>query len=122
MNRVGVTFQKIRTLTSVDPLTGKSTWTRLDLDQGLELFGDEQYVFAVQRTDRDAYMLDAIDGRMIGRRSVPPARTRASPFAPARRATAPSNDSGASYRMCGVWLLGVVERFSRASYLNAATR
>ncbi len=37
--------------------------------------------------------------RICTRRSVPPASTRASPWAPASRATAPSSDSGASYRI-----------------------
>src|SRR5215467_154569 len=37
--------------------------------------------------------------RIWTRRSVPPASTRASPRAPASRATAPSTESGASYRM-----------------------
>ena len=37
--------------------------------------------------------------RICTRRSVPPASTLASPLAPARRATTPSSDSGASYRI-----------------------
>src|SRR5437870_3490049 len=42
-----------------------------------------------------------ISARIWTRRSVPPASTRVSPVAPASRATAPVNDSGSSYRMCG---------------------
>ena len=40
-----------------------------------------------------------MSARIWTRRSVPPASTRASPLAPASRATAPSSDSGASYRI-----------------------
>jgi outer membrane protein assembly factor BamB len=76
MTRSGVCFQKIRTLTCVDPLTGKTVWSRQDLDHGLELFGDEEYVFAVQRGEPEAFMLDAIDGRLLGKRPIPPAERR----------------------------------------------
>src|SRR5262249_37520174 len=40
-----------------------------------------------------------MSARIWTRRSVPPASTRASPVAPASSATAPLNESGASYRM-----------------------
>src|SRR5262249_234613 len=44
MNHVGVTYQKIRTITSIEPLTGRPLWSHQDLDQGANLFGDASHV------------------------------------------------------------------------------
>lgn len=76
MNRIGVCFQKIRTLTCVEPLTGKPVWSRQDVDQGLELFGDDQFVLALPRGEREALVLDAVDGQLLGKRATPPADHR----------------------------------------------
>jgi outer membrane protein assembly factor BamB len=74
MNRTGVCFQRVRTLTCLDPISGKPAWTRQDLDQSSDLFGDEQFMFSVLRGESEAVMLDAVDGRVLGRRTLPPAR------------------------------------------------
>ncbi|MGE3779366.1 MAG: hypothetical protein AB7F89_19415, partial [Pirellulaceae bacterium] len=73
MTRTGACYQKVRTLTCVEPLTGKTVWNRQDLEQGLLLFGDEEYVLAGSREQPSALLLDARDGRTLGRRTLPPA-------------------------------------------------
>jgi hypothetical protein len=96
MSHVGACFQKIRTFTCVDPLTGKSLWTHQNLEQGQELFGDEHRIYAVPQPERQANerqvsgrknearaveeptpevrqasVYDAVDGRSLGKRRLP---------------------------------------------------
>lgn len=67
----GVIYQDQRRLTCVDPLTGVVLWQRGDAPLGCDLYGDEQLVFAVPRTSRQATVYSAIDGRKLGSRPVP---------------------------------------------------
>ncbi|MCG8451257.1 MAG: PQQ-like beta-propeller repeat protein [Pirellulales bacterium] len=55
----------------VDPLTGELKWMRSDAPSGCDLFGDEQFVFAVQRGSKKAMVFSTIDGRPLGVTAVP---------------------------------------------------
>jgi outer membrane protein assembly factor BamB/tetratricopeptide (TPR) repeat protein len=70
----GVVFQDQRRLVCVDALSGEVCWSRTDVPQGCDLFGDEQYVFAVPTGSSTARVFSSIDGRFIGKRKVPPWR------------------------------------------------
>ena len=44
----GVVFQDQRRLLCLDPTSGDVRWSRTDVPQGCELFGDEEFVFAME--------------------------------------------------------------------------
>jgi outer membrane protein assembly factor BamB len=44
-----VCFQRLRNLVAVDPLSGETLWVRKELPQNAEIFGDDQYVFVLDR-------------------------------------------------------------------------
>ena len=69
-------FIEHQKLVAVDPLTGQTLWSRGDVEPGSDLFGDEQFVFVVPPNSSEAVVLDALDGREIDRRSVPPGKNR----------------------------------------------
>ena len=71
MNDVGCVFQQNRRLVCVDVLTGQLHWSRDDLSQGCDLFGDRRYVVAVPRGTTTARVFDMVDGREIGTRTIP---------------------------------------------------
>ena len=60
----------------VDPLTGELKWQRSDVPAGCDLFGDEQFVFAVERTSRKAFVFSTVDGRRVAETAVPIWRER----------------------------------------------
>ncbi|MGA2064712.1 MAG: PQQ-binding-like beta-propeller repeat protein [Thermoguttaceae bacterium] len=89
-----VAFVRFSSLEVVDPVTGQTLWVREDLPAGCEVFGDEQYIFVLlpwrpatpnpyaysapaysataelpQR--REAMVLRALDGQLLGKRTVP---------------------------------------------------
>ena len=68
-----VFFQRVRTLVAIDAVTGQTLWTsqQHNLSADCELFGDQQYVFAVPPNSQEAYVFSARDGRALGKRSVP---------------------------------------------------
>jgi len=68
-----VFFQRVRTLVAIDAVTGQTLWTsqQHNLPADCELFGDQQYVFAVPPNSQEAYVFSARDGRALGKRSVP---------------------------------------------------
>jgi outer membrane protein assembly factor BamB len=82
----GVCFQRGRQLVCVDPLTGQSLWERSSIPQQAEIplqaeiFGDGQLLFiADSRLDSkldNVLVLSAIDGALVGRRSLEPAERR----------------------------------------------
>ena len=67
----GLCFLKSRTLLCVEPATGDVLWQRTNLQRGSTIFGDEQHVFVVGREDRQALVLSAVDGHLIGQRAIP---------------------------------------------------
>jgi outer membrane protein assembly factor BamB len=67
----GICYQKARTLLCVDPMTNNVNWSRRDFDQGVQIFGDEQYVFVREGNSTRVHMLDAVDGRSLGYRPIP---------------------------------------------------
>jgi outer membrane protein assembly factor BamB len=67
----GVFYQKLRTLVCADPLTGQVRWSRSDIPQGADLFGDATTLFAVDAEGRSGVALSAVDGRVLKRFTVP---------------------------------------------------
>ncbi len=67
----GVVFQDQRRLVCVDALSGEVRWSRTDVPQGCDLFGDESYVFAVPTGSTNARVYSTVDGRALGKRKVP---------------------------------------------------
>jgi outer membrane protein assembly factor BamB/tetratricopeptide (TPR) repeat protein len=70
----GVVFQDQRRLLCLDPTSGDVRWSRTDVPQGCELFGDEEFVFAWEPGEAKARVYSAIDGRFLGKRETPPFR------------------------------------------------
>jgi len=66
-----VSFVRRRSIVVVDPFSGESQWVRQDLPPGSEVFGDEQYVFALPPGSDEASVYRAIDGQLLGTRKVP---------------------------------------------------
>ncbi len=68
-----VFFQRVRTLVAIDAVTGQTLWTsqQHNLPADCELFGDQQYVFAVPPNSQEAFVFSARDGRALGKRSIP---------------------------------------------------
>jgi len=67
-------YQDQRHLVCVNSLTGEVRWTRSDVPQGCDLYGDEDYVFVVPRSSKTAMVFSTVDGRSLGEVSVPPWR------------------------------------------------
>ena len=67
----GLCYLKSRTLVCVDPVSGQLLWQRKNLERGSTIFGDEQHIFVVAHASQEALVLNAIDGRLIGRRNIP---------------------------------------------------
>lgn len=67
----GVYYQKVRTLICSDPLTGRTNWSRSDIPQGAEIFGDDQFVYAVGPDSNQGVVLGALDGHLLRRLQVP---------------------------------------------------
>lgn len=66
-----VAFQSYGELTAVDPLTGETLWIRRDAPPVGALFGDDQYLVAVDPEDAEAMVFRAIDGTLVSRRKLP---------------------------------------------------
>lgn len=68
-----VCYQRGRELQAVEPLTGQLLWKRDD-DSALDcdLVGDESIACAIDAETGTARILDAVDGRLLGRRQLPP--------------------------------------------------
>ena len=65
-----IAFQSYGDLTAVDPLTGETLWTRRDAPAAGALFGDEQYLVAVDAETGEAMVFRAIDGALVARRNL----------------------------------------------------
>ena len=70
-------FERDDELVAVDLESGEILWARDDVPENVDLFGDARYVFVVS-ADRDdeARVFSALDGRELGRRSLPPRSAR----------------------------------------------
>ncbi len=72
----GAYYQRLHDLYCVDPLTGKTIWVRRNLPQGLNLYGDDEYLFAAPPGDGETLVLRASTGELLGTRSLPPLESR----------------------------------------------
>jgi len=71
-----VCYQRARQVIAVDPLSGETLWQRSDLPAGCEIMGDRDLVFVTLPSGGETVVLDALDGREVGRRSLPPPESR----------------------------------------------
>lgn len=83
LNEHGVVFQRRSELVCVNPLTGEPIWIRDNIDPGSEVFGDDEYLFVIAHSGqhaRQAMVLNALDGTLVGYRDVPPRSNRWATF------------------------------------------
>ena len=66
-----VVYQRRRKLVAVDPLSGKEIWVQNDVAPGCELFGDDEVVVAIVPDSTEAEIFRAVDGKRLGKRTVP---------------------------------------------------
>jgi outer membrane protein assembly factor BamB len=66
----GVVYQEQNQLKCVDPLSGETLWSRGDIPSGCELFGDDEYVFAADLSERKAHVVRIADGQLVGKRDL----------------------------------------------------
>jgi len=71
VNDDGVCFQRLHDLNCVDPITGKTVWTRRNVPLGNDLFGDEELLFVAPTGDTDTLVLRAATGQTVGTCRVP---------------------------------------------------
>ncbi|NOY29444.1 MAG: PQQ-binding-like beta-propeller repeat protein [Planctomycetes bacterium] len=71
LTRDSCIYQDQRRLVCIDSLSGEVRWTRDDVPPGCDLYGDENYVFAVPRSSKNGMMFSTVDGRSLGQVSVP---------------------------------------------------
>jgi outer membrane protein assembly factor BamB len=72
VNDNGVFFQRLHDVYCVDPLTGKTQWTRKNAGLGNDLFGDEELLFVAPPGDGDTLVLRAATGESLGVRRAGP--------------------------------------------------
>lgn len=58
-------------LKCVDPISGETLWSRSDVPQACELFGDDQLVFVADVEQGTAQVFSAVDGTLLGERKLP---------------------------------------------------
>ena len=64
-------LQDQRRLLCIDSISGEVLWWRSDVPPGCDLYGDQQFLFAVPRESDQAMVFSTIDGRLVGVSSVP---------------------------------------------------
>lgn len=72
----GVCFLENRTLRAFDPLSGKELWNRDDVTADSSLFGDDELLLVTPPDTNEAVVFSVLDGREVGRCSVPPLAER----------------------------------------------
>ncbi len=72
----GIFFQRLHDLHCVDPLSGKTLWTRKNVGLGNDLFGDEELLFVAPPADGETLVLRAATGELLGTRQVVPFNRR----------------------------------------------
>jgi outer membrane protein assembly factor BamB len=63
-------------LMALEPLTGKSLWIREGVAPGTDLFGDEEFLYAIPPEGGPAVVYNSLDGTIRGNRAIPPERPR----------------------------------------------
>ncbi|MDY0165501.1 MAG: PQQ-binding-like beta-propeller repeat protein [Thermoguttaceae bacterium] len=106
-----VCFQHYRNLVAADPITGETLWVRHGVPLGSTLFGDEEYVLAAAPEQRDIIVLSALDGSLVGQRSLP---------APERLAGEPDEVLPAVQRRFGQAVMTTLGRYIVVSYVDPA--
>lgn len=74
-----ICFQREGKLVAVDPLVKEdqaTVWTRTDLQDQADLFGDEELLFVTETGQEEALVLSSLDGRTLGKRRVPEIKDR----------------------------------------------
>lgn len=66
----GIVFQRSRQLICADPITGETLWERSGVEAACDLFGDDEYVFAVPPNSYCATVYSMRDGTQLGTRTV----------------------------------------------------
>ncbi len=66
VTRDSCVFQIEQRLVCVDVLSGAIKWSRDNLPLGCDLYGDEEYVFAVPKDTKHALVFSTVDGRSLG--------------------------------------------------------
>ena len=72
----GVVMLQNRTLRAFDPLTGQELWNRDDVPADSNLFGDNELLIVTPPDTTEAVVYSVLDGREVGRCSVPPLAER----------------------------------------------
>ncbi len=65
INDDGIYFQRLHDLHCVDPLTGKTLWTRKNVGLGNDLFGDDELLFVAPPADGETLVLRAATGELL---------------------------------------------------------
>ena len=66
-----ICYQVGTRLYAADPLTGETLWERGNMSRGSDLFGDDRHVLVVAPGARQATVLRAGDGELVGVRPMP---------------------------------------------------
>ncbi|NOZ40037.1 MAG: PQQ-binding-like beta-propeller repeat protein [Planctomycetes bacterium] len=66
ISRDSCVFQIEQRLVCVDVLSGEIKWSQDKLPLGCDLYGDEEYVFAVPKNTKHALVFSTVDGRRLG--------------------------------------------------------
>jgi hypothetical protein len=72
----GVCLLQNRTLRAFDPVTGQELWNRDDIAADSSLFGDDELLIVTPPDAGEAVVYSTLDGRELGRCSVPPLAER----------------------------------------------
>ncbi|HYO23883.1 MAG TPA: PQQ-binding-like beta-propeller repeat protein, partial [Lacipirellulaceae bacterium] len=70
----GCVYQEGRRLSCVSPVTGEEIWSRRDVEEGSDLFGDERRLFATPKGGTVAQVFSMLDGRRLAEVELPPWR------------------------------------------------
>lgn len=75
-----VAVQRGEKLMALEPLTKKPLWIREGIRDGSDLFGDEAALVVMPPNSNEASVYRALDGELIGLRTLPPAKARLDTF------------------------------------------
>jgi hypothetical protein len=66
----GLFYMNLRELVCADPVTGETIWSRTNMPIGSDVFGDDELIFVVPPSSRQAHVFRALDGQDMGTREV----------------------------------------------------
>ncbi|MCL4202364.1 MAG: PQQ-binding-like beta-propeller repeat protein [Pirellulaceae bacterium] len=78
-NLVGVTgpithrgffYMNLRELICADPVSGETIWSRTNMPVGSDVFGDDELIFVVPPSSRQAQVFRSVDGQDLGTREI----------------------------------------------------